>query len=50
MCKHILNAQVLFRAPCCGEWVECDECHSEKRNHELLVKEEMVRYVAVNKS
>eukprot|EP01112_Ceratiomyxa_fruticulosa_P022190 TRINITY_DN8057_c0_g1_i1.p1 TRINITY_DN8057_c0_g1~~TRINITY_DN8057_c0_g1_i1.p1 ORF type:complete len:119 (-),score=18.26 TRINITY_DN8057_c0_g1_i1:141-497(-) len=29
MCKHILNAQVAIRAPCCKRWFDCAECHQE---------------------
>ena len=29
MCKHILNAQVSIRAPCCKKWFDCPECHEE---------------------
>ena len=42
MCRHVLNAQVLFRAACCGAWVECSECHDEEKNHELRLEDEMV--------
>ncbi|KAG5438798.1 hypothetical protein PCANB_002518 [Pneumocystis canis] len=36
MCKHILNAQVSIRAPCCKRWFDCPECHSEISDHVLL--------------
>ncbi|EGE79432.2 zinc finger protein [Blastomyces dermatitidis ATCC 18188] len=36
MCKHILNAQVSIRSPCCRRWFDCAECHQEQENHELL--------------
>ncbi|KAI8323465.1 hypothetical protein GQ54DRAFT_296766 [Martensiomyces pterosporus] len=42
MCKHILNAQVSIRAPCCKRWFDCPECHSENANHELMRTSEMV--------
>lgn len=29
MCKHILNAQVAIRAPCCKKWFDCPECHED---------------------
>ena len=29
MCKHVLNAKVCIRAPCCGKWFDCPECHEE---------------------
>ena len=37
MCKHILNAQVAIRAPCCKRWFDCPECHYEAygEDHEL---------------
>ncbi|KAG4305383.1 hypothetical protein PORY_000939 [Pneumocystis oryctolagi] len=34
--KHILNAQVSIRAPCCKRWFDCAECHSESSDHVLL--------------
>lgn len=36
MCKHILNAQVYIRTPCCMKWYECSECHDEHENHKFL--------------
>ncbi|KAF2246291.1 hypothetical protein BU26DRAFT_521725 [Trematosphaeria pertusa] len=36
MCKHVLNAQVAIRAPCCRKWFECAECHQENSDHPLL--------------
>ena len=33
--KHILNAQVSIRAPCCKGWFDCPECHAESQTHEL---------------
>ena len=41
MCKHILNAQVSIRAPCCRKWFDCPECHEEKEDHELEKTVEM---------
>ncbi|KAF7294083.1 Galactose mutarotase-like protein [Mycena kentingensis (nom. inval.)] len=35
MCKHILNAQVQIRAPCCKTWFDCAECHAETQKHGL---------------
>lgn len=29
MCKHIINAQVSVRAPCCRGWFDCPQCHEE---------------------
>ena len=29
MCKHIMNAQVSIRAPCCKKWFDCPECHED---------------------
>ena len=42
MCKHILNAQVAIRAPCCKKWFDCALCHDEKMDHELARSIEMV--------
>ncbi|EGS17646.1 uncharacterized protein CTHT_0069860 [Thermochaetoides thermophila DSM 1495] len=42
MCKHILNAQVSVRSPCCRKWFDCPECHAEQEDHPLLQRFEMV--------
>ncbi|KZT56746.1 hypothetical protein CALCODRAFT_483748 [Calocera cornea HHB12733] len=42
MCKHVLNAQVAIRAPCCKLWFDCAECHAEKSDHRLRRTMEMV--------
>ncbi|KAI9360423.1 CHY zinc finger-domain-containing protein [Zopfochytrium polystomum] len=42
MCKHILNAQVSIRAPCCKKWFDCPECHAEASDHNLRKTMEMV--------
>ena len=44
MCKHILNAQVSIRAPCCKKWFDCPECHEEVfgKDHELMKSMEFV--------
>ena len=42
MCKHILNAQVSVRAPCCKKWYDCPECHAENQDHELMPTLELV--------
>ena len=44
MCKHILNAQVSVRAPCCKKWYDCPECHAEAwgEDHELMPTMDMV--------
>ncbi|ORX64164.1 hypothetical protein BCR32DRAFT_298183 [Anaeromyces robustus] len=42
MCKHILNAQVSIRAPCCKKWFDCAECHNEQEKHPLRKTNEMV--------
>ncbi|KIY51468.1 hypothetical protein FISHEDRAFT_64199 [Fistulina hepatica ATCC 64428] len=39
--KHILNAQVSIRAPCCKQWFDCAECHAETQNHPLTRTTEM---------
>ncbi|KAF8151928.1 hypothetical protein K438DRAFT_379057 [Mycena galopus ATCC 62051] len=41
MCKHILNAQVSIRAPCCKLWYDCAECHGESQTHKLAKTAEM---------
>ncbi|KLO12934.1 hypothetical protein SCHPADRAFT_391241 [Schizopora paradoxa] len=41
MCKHILNAQVSIRAPCCKQWYDCSECHAEAQTHALAKTMEM---------
>ncbi|KEZ42529.1 hypothetical protein SAPIO_CDS5748 [Scedosporium apiospermum] len=42
MCKHILNAQVSIRAPCCRKWFDCAECHAENETHPLRQQLELV--------
>ncbi|KAI9634590.1 uncharacterized protein MKK02DRAFT_16367, partial [Dioszegia hungarica] len=39
--KHILNAQVSIRAPCCRKWFDCPDCHAESESHELRKAVEM---------
>ncbi|KXS96731.1 hypothetical protein AC578_9021 [Pseudocercospora eumusae] len=41
MCKHILNAQVSIRSPCCKQWFDCAECHAETQTHQLKQTMEM---------
>ena len=41
MCKHVLNAQVSIRAPCCKLWFDCAKCHEEKGSHSLQKQFEM---------
>ncbi|EGZ16275.1 hypothetical protein PHYSODRAFT_509953 [Phytophthora sojae] len=41
MCKHIPNAQVSFRAPCCSRWFDCSECHFELSDHRQQAAAEM---------
>ncbi|KAG7447603.1 uncharacterized protein BT62DRAFT_1074980 [Guyanagaster necrorhizus] len=41
MCKHILNAQVSIRAPCCKKWFDCSDCHAESEAHPLARTTEM---------
>ncbi|KAI0013961.1 zinc finger protein [Xylariaceae sp. FL0662B] len=41
MCKHILNAQVAIRSPCCRKWFDCAQCHYEQESHDLLQTFEM---------
>ena len=43
MCKHILNAQVAIRAPCCRRWFDCPQCHAEQcPDHPLRRSTELV--------
>jgi len=42
MCKHVLNAQVSIRSPCCQKWFDCAECHYEQEDHPLLQRYELV--------
>ncbi|KAI6830453.1 hypothetical protein KC367_g2550 [Hortaea werneckii] len=42
MCKHVLNAQVSIRSPCCRQWFDCAHCHAETQDHELKPTMEMV--------
>ncbi len=35
MCKHILNAQVSIRSPCCLKWFDCFECHDFYMDHPM---------------
>ncbi|KAI9595373.1 hypothetical protein BDF19DRAFT_68773 [Syncephalis fuscata] len=42
MCKHILNAQVSIRSPCCKRWFDCPQCHAESSDHTLRKTLEMV--------
>ena len=40
--KHILNAQVSIRAPCCRQFFDCPQCHLEKAgDHQLMRSTEM---------
>ncbi|KAL0258581.1 hypothetical protein SLS55_006078 [Diplodia seriata] len=41
MCKHVLNAQVAIRSPCCKKWFDCAECHAETQSHDLQKSTEM---------
>ncbi|KAK5728529.1 hypothetical protein LTR15_001665 [Elasticomyces elasticus] len=42
MCKHILNAQVSIRSPCCRQWFDCAQCHAEQQpSHTLKQAMEM---------
>ena len=40
--KHILNAQVSIRSPCCRKWFDCAECHRETEAHALRQAAEIV--------
>ncbi|KAF7164752.1 hypothetical protein CNMCM5623_009134 [Aspergillus felis] len=42
MCKHVLNAQVAIRSPCCRKWFDCAECHLEQETHPLTKATEMI--------
>ncbi|WVQ84272.1 hypothetical protein IAT38_006424 [Cryptococcus sp. DSM 104549] len=39
--KHILNAQVAIRAPCCKKFFDCPQCHAETQDHPLRKTMEM---------
>ncbi|KYG42413.1 hypothetical protein M433DRAFT_415357 [Acidomyces richmondensis BFW] len=41
MCKHVLNAQVSIRSPCCRQWFDCAQCHAETQDHLLKQSMEM---------
>jgi len=41
MCKHVLNAQVAIRSPCCRKWFDCAECHYETEKHPLEQRTEL---------
>jgi uncharacterized CHY-type Zn-finger protein len=32
-CKHVLNAQVSVRFPCCLKFYDCIDCHDEVGGH-----------------
>ncbi|KAG5939322.1 hypothetical protein E4U59_003185 [Claviceps monticola] len=40
--KHVLNAQVSIRSPCCRKWFDCAECHAEQEKHPLLQSFELI--------
>lgn len=40
--KHVLNAQVSIRSPCCKKWFDCAVCHQETADHPLLQSFEMI--------
>lgn len=42
MCKHVLNAQVAIRSPCCKMWYDCPQCHAEEQDHEMCRSTELV--------
>lgn len=41
MCRHVLNAQVAVRAPCCQRFFDCPQCHADVSNHPLARTTEM---------
>ena len=45
MCKHVLNAQVSLRAPCCKKWFDCPECHAEACPDHPLAKSYELTFV-----
>jgi len=45
MCKHILNAQVAIRAPCCRKWFDCAECHAEAAPDHPLQKSAELTFI-----
>ncbi|KAF2483697.1 hypothetical protein BDY17DRAFT_310656 [Neohortaea acidophila] len=42
MCKHVLNAQVAIRSPCCRQWFDCAQCHADTQTHDLKQTTEMI--------
>ncbi|KAL0216363.1 hypothetical protein P9112_008547 [Eukaryota sp. TZLM1-RC] len=42
MCKHIVNAQVSIRTPCCKRWFDCPQCHADCTDHEMQKTTELV--------
>mmetsp|Transcript_8730 Transcript_8730/g.27848 ORF Transcript_8730/g.27848 Transcript_8730/m.27848 type:complete len:131 (+) Transcript_8730:107-499(+) len=42
MCKHIKNAQVSVRAPCCNGWFDCVQCHDAVADHPLAKRFELI--------
>lgn len=42
MCKHVINSTIYMQASCCGIWVECTECHDEKKpDHQFKFQRKM---------
>lgn len=39
--KHVLNAQVAIRSPCCRKWFDCAECHQESQDHPLMQRTDL---------
>ena len=39
--KHVLNAQVAIRSPCCRKWFDCAQCHADQESHQLKQTLEM---------
>lgn len=40
--KHVLNAQVSIRSPCCRQWFDCAQCHADTQTHNLKQTTEMI--------
>ena len=41
-CKHVLNAQVSVRFPCCLKFFDCIDCHDDVGGHPAKFAEEIV--------
>lgn len=42
MCKHVLNAQVSVRFPCCFKFFDCIDCHDDTSGHPAKASHDVV--------